>query len=474
MQDALVAAIIAIGLPLGGLLALRSPRLMALLLMVTSEIGEALLEYRPAVRLAEFNIYPNDIVASLLLMAFVLRVALQHRRWFDELANRLLLGFAALVTISLIRGILLYGQSAVNEARPYVYFVSAALFFSAFQFDRRDYVSFLRLFVLTGLWVAGLSFLRSFSLISEPVQRSFDDFVNLRASWLGGYLATTITVVFALLLLRAHRLWRATLQPVVIISGCVVSIVILQERTMWIAAITAGGMYLLKYHLRGTDILLGSFGLISLATVSGGVFVPAALERLLVSLRTAVVEPTMAGGNTAAWRVEGWKYLLDNSTVQGLLTGAPFGSGFVRLVGGTVLTVSPHNFYIQSALRVGIPGFVLLLTIYATVLTRMFHVRSITTDKVRTVWLDSIVLAVVIELIVDLAWGVLPSYGMVLGIALSAASGARPQARSSRPAHDVRAIPAHSTHGMVVAKTPALNSTGPTHVRALDPIPTAG
>lgn len=108
------------------------------------------------------------------------------------------------------------------------------------------------------------------------------------------------------------------------------------------------------------------------------------LSRTVTSLRSAAPDgedrawnpwvggpaPNQSTG-TFEWRVEGWRLLLRDSGPQGLeqvAVGKPFGEGWVRQMSGSLVEVSPHNFYVEAYLRVGTVGLAAFLLLYVMAL----------------------------------------------------------------------------------------------------------
>jgi hypothetical protein len=69
--------------------------------------------------------------------------------------------------------------------------------------------------------------------------------------------------------------------------------------------------------------------------------------------------------STLHWRLLGWTDLLHSErSVAGLALGFPFGTGYRRIIQGTVVTASPHSFYVGTVLRLGVIGLVALGFVY--------------------------------------------------------------------------------------------------------------
>jgi hypothetical protein len=67
--------------------------------------------------------------------------------------------------------------------------------------------------------------------------------------------------------------------------------------------------------------------------------------------------------NTLIWRIAGWYQLvfLRTADTTHLLFGDAFGTGFARMIGNSDVVVGPHNFYVETYLRLGIVGLCLLV-----------------------------------------------------------------------------------------------------------------
>ena len=131
--------------------------------------------------------------------------------------------------------------------------------------------------------------------------------------------------------------------------------------------------------MRGKVVKSGLIGVVVVGGLSGVVFGATIFEALKDSYDEAASMGTSQKTNTFLWRIQGWSSLLTGSqmdSVQDLLIGNPFGSGWERTVLTSdgveeVRTESPHNFYVQTFLRGGVLGFLAFLALHIMLLKKM-------------------------------------------------------------------------------------------------------
>ncbi|MEU6880250.1 hypothetical protein [Streptomyces sp. NPDC046712] len=200
------------------------------------------------------------------------------------------------------------------------------------------------------------------------------------------------------------------------------TVVLLQHRTVWLVAaamlagwlltgtgveaITARGRRALRIGLTAAGLCLGVFA------VSTG---------LLGRFGTGLTVSASDSG-TLAWRATGWYELLGtlNGAVE-WLTGRPFGSGFDRLVGGRVVGVSPHNYFLHLLLRIGLLGLLAFLALYATALAPALRRGADLTFR-------ALGMLACGQLVFALTYQVHPEQGLVLGVLCALAVGVAPHA----------------------------------------------
>jgi len=303
------------------------------------------------------RVSPQDLLLIILLTATIARSLRIERLTVPQ---RLLVALLLLVLWSVFRGVAIFDlQTAVNEARRPLRFVATALYFATLD-PRREL-----LHRLGWIWLASSLVLVSFVTlrwignavgISDGFFRGSEGPVRVIHSDGALMLAQGAIIAFPLYLDRSRRFIRYTA------PALLAFVVLLQHRTVWLATM-AGIVYLLyreravaKRVLTALAASLAVFAALSVAVFGGQEDVS---EQLTGSaLRTSTFE----------WRLQGWTVLLADAGPQGageLVTGRPFGTGWDRSFGvGRTVRVSPHNFYLEAFLRVGVAGLILLLAVY--------------------------------------------------------------------------------------------------------------
>lgn len=200
------------------------------------------------------------------------------------------------------------------------------------------------------------------------------------------------------------------------IAVLVASLVVLQQRTVWIATAIAG-VYLGFLALRagGRARLAAALGAALAFVVVAAGFLTGAVQRSVVAVSA---ENITQSDNTLTWRFDGWKDLLTKNfgTVQAVI-GEPFGSGYSRTVNGVNVTVSPHSHYVEMFLRFGVIGSVafVVLTVFAWRAAPAAAIRlNLDTGAIRAVLVALVVAGVTYR------WDIMQ--GLVLGTILGAAA----------------------------------------------------
>jgi hypothetical protein len=109
------------------------------------------------------------------------------------------------------------------------------------------------------------------------------------------------------------------------------------------------------------------------------------LDTLVNSLTSSAQEPLQARGSTLMWRFQTARELLQQWIGGGPLVhlfGKPFGSGYERYLEdlGHVTNYSPHNFYVEALLRVGLLGVGMTGISYGYSMWRLWSMRGPTKD----------------------------------------------------------------------------------------------
>jgi uncharacterized MnhB-related membrane protein len=339
---------------------------LALLLLDEANLIETAVDFGP------IRVQATDVVFVLLLTAAVARLLRLDRL---TTAQRLLLVFGVLTVWALVRGITPFGiPAAVNEARKFLWFTGVALYFATAELQRDLMERLGRLVLIAGGMLAAFTIIRWAGSVAGMNGGFFgrDDDLRVLPAALALLIAQAAMIAFPYLVDRTAG-WRRYVAP-----SLLVLVVLLQHRTVWI--VTAVGVALLFYReraiaRRALTILLTVIGLLAVLSFT-------LLDSPDVQLGEQLASSAQSTG-TFEWRYDGWRALLDDSGPESpveVVVGLPFGSGWERTLpsGHTIEShISPHNFYLETLLRVGVLGLLLLLTVYVLALRNTAANRTV-------------------------------------------------------------------------------------------------
>ncbi|MEU2745309.1 O-antigen ligase family protein [Streptomyces collinus] len=188
-----------------------------------------------------------------------------------------------------------------------------------------------------------------------------------------------------------------------------VLVVLLQHRTVWVATAMMGlAWWVLRPARGGQRFASAGAGTLALCLVAL-LYAAGAFGAIGGSLTDSFKE-TQGTRSTFAWRMLGWQDLLEapRTFVQWLI-GAPFGSGYERFIGGGLVTVSPHDYYLHIMLRLGLVGLLALLVVYVQTWRRLVR-GGTATLALRVVMVGQLVLFV--------SYSAFPEQAVLLGFCL--------------------------------------------------------
>jgi hypothetical protein len=394
--------------------------LLAILIVQESSVFEL------GVTLGPVLIAPNDLLVVVLGTAATARLLRLERL---TTAQRLLIALGVLVAWSTFRGVAPYGLPAsVNQARKYLVFVAVTLYFSTVE-PRRELLD--RIAVL---WV-----ITGFAVCATTVLRWAGNAVGVAGPFFAGSYESGFRVVPAsntLVILQAglialpflgdRRVGLVRFAAPVFLAF----VVLLQHRTVWV--ITAAAIAYLLYLQRAVAGRV-------LATLVAGTLVFAGLVFTFFDSDSAEVSEQLAvsaqSTGTFEWRVEGWSTLVSESgpeTVEEVLTGRPFGESWRRVMYGSVVDVSPHSFYVEPYLRIGLVGLGLLLLVYAYALRGTALARRVISEGLMAPPVLHTIIA--IQLLYSITYTPEASQAMLLGLGCAVAAAAAMPNRRDQPA----------------------------------------
>lgn len=392
---------------------------VGLILLLTAEVYHV--AFGPnAAMLGGLHITPSDAAAMMLLAAGVIRRARAYRTL--DLNGVIIGGCLALFALSIVRGILTFGLTVTgNESRAYVAPLAALLYFSTVSVEERDVRRYALSYVGFGLALCGIAIGSAAGLPIGIMAWEVQDiaFINGRYLPATGAAALAICGFLSLAILQYRR---SGWWPRVLLVLFVGLAVYMRHRTVWIM------------------LLAGLAALLPLDFRMFRRIVPFALAAVVVVAAVAVYDSGAQGqggeeqfsdavsnGQTFAWRLNGWKQLLfdDDQTALTVLVGKSMGSGFWRLDLDTYQTVvvAPHNEYIQTYLRIGAIGALLILLFTVRTLMQLWRLAKVANLAVypsASAW----AVVVLATLVFGLAYGIEPHSYALLGIANAMATRA--------------------------------------------------
>jgi ABC-type multidrug transport system fused ATPase/permease subunit len=325
------------------------------------------------------QIYPADIVFALLFGAVMFRYAigmpkLRAFRW-------ILIALFLLYFISVARGFALFGlKQTANEGRGWFYFLTGMAYFSSFSLS-----SSMRKKLMTRWFVASVLMI----VIAMFRWVAVATGVSVGTDWAEG--GTSIRVLnssaafflamafFGSMFLNLSHRGPKWQRRAFYVLGPV--ILLLQHRTVWevmIVGLLWLGLRDARFRKKAKGAIVG----MALVGIMMGGFVFGYRSELI----SGTLRNSATNGDTFLWRVVGWYQLVfnnfadnDNPTLRKLdrTIGQPFGTGYERMVLGAHLPpfTVPHNYYVETYLRLGIVGLFLLILLYVSGMRRMKRMR---------------------------------------------------------------------------------------------------
>jgi hypothetical protein len=303
------------------------------------------------VQFGSLSVYPRDVVAFALLSVGSWRLFTGGVNGPARLPLAVLL---ALFTANLAWGIAVFGvEHATNSARLWLAIVSGLVYAATVRsWDRRLTTAF----VVAGVFLALLSIVR----VLQNGLYSATTFIDVGGESVDArpVLALGVLVMLNALIMVLGR-GTITMRAVGIALLLMIGIVLLQHRTLWIAATVCAvlGLFYAAARYRPSNerlvYLLTGVTLLAVPTVLFAVSQVGAYQE---SVRSAT-----GSSSTFTWRLEAWATLLEkHSSAFDLAFGTPTGSSREIVVDGWKTNLSAHNLYVEAVLQYGLIGFVCL------------------------------------------------------------------------------------------------------------------
>jgi hypothetical protein len=352
-----------------------------------------------------FAAAPLDLVAVALLGAAFLR--LSHGVASRRLAAPMLIT-ALLLAVHLARGANAFGlQTAFAGGRTPLWFGAGFLYGATARWTRREFAA-LALVAVSVVPLALFGYASNGFHSSTTVVFVSGATVDSRPVTAGAALLMLQGLVLVLVL----RIGPRGFARVALLGLMGLLLLLLQHRTVWLCALAVGALGIVLWF-RSRPALRHEQ---TCAIISAGCFaLPIAVWGVLhTSSLVASFRETQGPRSTLAWRTESWTTLLRHfGSLSDRVFGVPAGTSFERTVFGTQTAVQAHSMYVETILRFGIPGLVLLVAAWAVVFRRA---RLVVTDFLPTAGLYALVLT---QAVFSVAYSLDIVDGLVLGSLLA-------------------------------------------------------
>jgi hypothetical protein len=307
---------------------------------------------------------PMDPAYFLTIVHLGLYALLNPRRFRSLLKENFFLSFfLAVVALYVAIYTPVYSKSAIGEGRKlYFMFLFPLLALIGIK-TAEDLRRFVQVVIL------GAVFTAVYSLGLAAMHGTIMRVVNSECTLIIAFAA------FAMLVHRFHKVvvFKPKLDRFLLFLFAILTLGS-GQRSVWLAVGLGPLLLLILYSSRRTLMAKILVGALAFIVVLGTSFVY--FPRIGVRLGekfAGILNPSSDG--TASWRIEGWDYQLERLKNSGrLLFGEGFGGYYLWEFEGQLLRVSPHNAYIQMALKVGIFG----LAIYGFLVIEFFRKALIT------------------------------------------------------------------------------------------------
>lgn len=393
------------------------------------------------INLVGISLFPQDLVGLVLIAASIIRVAAYRRgqskgTWF-------LMGLMALAVVSLLRGVGLFGlQTTGVEFRGYFLFLATIWYFSLHSYGLVEQKWIYRFFVWPACALVALALLRWTALATGMFSGVLGD---PAAGW------RVLNASQALLLLEVwlivfgygvlNRAIRGTMAFRVLKWLLPLVVILLQHRTVWVCMSAAVGIWALRSETRKQvrrELAVGA----GVGVVVVSVLMLWNAQELWSSLSFYLTEPFNPDGSTIAWRIEGWRTLISKDYMANwvnYLFGRPFGSGYTRIMKDYITDVGPHNYYVQTLVRMGVMGVASLIGLYT------YAWRSLNRNESTGVFSSTVLrVLLLVQLMNFVTYSASPEHGLLLGLGLAviASKSARDNSSqaSSVPQRNLKAL----------------------------------
>lgn len=364
-----------------------------------------------------------------------------HRAWIV---------YCALAAVSLLTGLITYGPGAGVQARPYFYFVAAALCGMSFGIDEKRVRLLLSALTAVALLLFGVVIYRwvvYYTPIKElfPPEGWYNDDSPIRV--IRSYETLVLAQVWVVSLFFARGSgWLVTARAISPIL--LAAVVVLQHRSVWVAAIAGLLASLFLSRLQKGSVVGQTILLVGIAVTMS---LPMILSDKLSGVNgqiTSSAGDAIEQRGTAGERVSSWKEIINNWAIAGprsIAIGQSFGtdpSRFVRDEAGVVrkLQYTAHNMYVQTLFNNGLVGLGAFLVAALYVVRGLYRVSASGQGGTPA---QALLVLIIMQLVYYIPYGTDYLQSLIFGVALSYVAGYEARAKAEAAVAPVKRRPAN-------------------------------
>ncbi|MBU1863197.1 MAG: hypothetical protein KKH94_06015, partial [Candidatus Omnitrophica bacterium] len=375
-----------------------------------------LLGRHPFFSIGEFNIFLSDALIILFTAIIGLRLLTNRRSMilFSSRTAKSFLMLSLLIIISLLRGLMVFGQSAIVQSRHAIFFVVATLYFGTSKIDKKELRSLMIVFIVYGVMIALVAYLRIFNFIPR-----FEHSMKYQGVWIGDRVLDrngVFVMVIAYFVLLTYDIWRISkryiLTKKIAIILLLIAIIMCQIRTMWILAGIGTMVIILKHAQKGIyRIGMVMFSIVILIGITW-LYNPVVILKWSNNLYSASAAVLNYNESTFFWRIQANVDYLKNMSLKDCIIGVKYGTPIYFADAGL------HNMYIDQLYRTGIFGLIFFVLLQIGLIRRIKKSIVYEDDKVRRCIFYILWIILLLYQIYFMAWTFDMTYSVVLGISL--------------------------------------------------------
>lgn len=371
--------------------------------------------YLPGLNFGPIHFQPTDILCLCLAVSLSIRFArFGSSTLFKSALLWIFIIFSVIVVFGIIRGLGIYSESAIGEARHYLYFVLLVLYFSIYRLSKTESM---RLIGTCGVFVCIIvvfGLLRAIGVVPGGV--SVNRFKVVHAS----QALFLLFAFFGLLVIYIRH--RKHLSIIYFSSlALLLGITLMQHRSVWIATIIGTSSLIVMFRINLLKFIFPSIMflllLMFLTPMISPHMYPYITNKILVSAR----EPLqLSERNTASWRLAGWISILNElDGAKMWMIGKGYGGYFARKIYGVNESekTNLHSFYVTTVSRLGILGVAIFALFTFKLGKKLYRIRQGISDE----FFHNLISVVFVCIIASL--GYMVAYGLDIYISILFAIG---------------------------------------------------